>query len=58
VFATDAILATLMTGPRSAYSWDIIVQVSKLLLCHDLVTMVLVERGRWGSSIIFIAMYS
>ena len=27
VFATDAILATLMTSPRSAYSWDIIVQV-------------------------------
>ncbi|XP_065899639.1 eukaryotic translation initiation factor 3 subunit D-like [Dysidea avara] len=26
VFATDAILATLMTSPRSAYSWDIIVQ--------------------------------
>lgn len=26
VFATDAILATLMTCPRSSYSWDIIVQ--------------------------------
>ena len=28
MFATDAILATLMTSPCSAYSWDIIVQVS------------------------------
>jgi len=26
VFATDAILATLMTCTRSAYSWDIVVQ--------------------------------
>ena len=28
VFATDAILATLMTCGRSKYSWDIVVQVS------------------------------
>ena len=26
VFATDAILATLMCAPRSNYSWDIVVQ--------------------------------
>jgi translation initiation factor 3 subunit D len=26
VFATDAILATLMCSPRSMYSWDIVVQ--------------------------------
>ena len=28
VFATDAILATLMTCGRSKYSWDVVVQVS------------------------------
>ena len=28
VFATDAILATLMTCTRSRYSWDIVVNVS------------------------------
>ena len=28
VFATDAILATLMTCTRSQYSWDIVVQVT------------------------------
>lgn len=27
VFATDTILATLMTCARSSYSWDIVVQV-------------------------------
>ena len=26
VFATDSILATIMTCPRSYYSWDIIIQ--------------------------------
>lgn len=26
VFATDAILSTLMCSPRSMYSWDIVVQ--------------------------------
>jgi hypothetical protein len=26
VFATDAILATLMCSPRSMYSWDIVIQ--------------------------------
>jgi translation initiation factor 3 subunit D len=26
IFATDAILATLMAAPRSIYSWDIVVQ--------------------------------
>jgi hypothetical protein len=26
VFATDTILATLMTAPRSLYSWDIVVE--------------------------------
>ena len=26
VYATDSILATLMTSGRSAYSWDIVVQ--------------------------------
>lgn len=26
VFATDAILSTLMCAPRSVYSWDIVVQ--------------------------------
>ena len=27
VFATDAIIATLMTSTRSIYSWDVVVQV-------------------------------
>lgn len=26
IFATDAILATLMAAPRSIYSWDIVIQ--------------------------------
>ena len=30
VFATDAILATLMTMTRSKYSWDIVVHVSRV----------------------------
>lgn len=44
VFATDAILATLMTSPRSAYSWDIIVQVSTMWWYFSVVVD-LVEAG-------------
>lgn len=33
VFATDTILATLMTCARSSYSWDIVVQVGMVHMC-------------------------
>jgi translation initiation factor 3 subunit D len=35
VFATDAVLATLMTTTRSVYSWDIVVERYKDKLFFD-----------------------
>lgn len=34
VFATDTIMATLMTCARSNYSWDIVVQVGMVHTCN------------------------